>query len=182
MTDHEIKPIGDEVDKQLDRLRQSTGNEPDEEPIWTGEDQARLEEEMAKIELSPAFWPPEFKPVELKGMGITIPQTSNFAMILGIANGIRKGKEPKDMFEAAYAEEAGPRRLIEVFDRLEAEYPALYKKAEQIYQLVNVRKRRPEPNSPEAEQTLLITAKAYVAAAMIAQEIDPNYDLGFLYR
>jgi hypothetical protein len=83
-------------------------------------------------------------------------------------------------FEATYAAVANERRYIEIFDRLETAFPALYKRSIQIFR-ASAEAPLPGVDLSDDEKAF-VQSQAYSAAAKLAQEIDPNYNLDFLRR
>lgn len=180
----ELLPIDDEVQRRLAEARAKSTAQP-ESLGWTEEDQAKLEEELARIKFVPEHANPDFsdRTVVFGGRELPVHYSNNFAMILGIVDTLRQGIQPKPKsFEAMYSEDMTQRRYLEIFGKLESEFPALYKR---ILQLDNERRAKivnvglSDDDRAEREY---IRSQGYSAAAQIAKSIDPEYDLGYLYR
>lgn len=190
MNDHEMGPIGGEVHRQMDRLKQISGDiSTTPELDWTEEDEARLQEELARVEFVPAHANPLVSDtvVKVRGREFPIHGYQNFPMALEIVHRLQQGavKLGQSPFEDAYATAAPDRKYMEIFEALKAKYPALYKKTLQLERdrqgLQSAQFTGVVPKEQKDEEDYY-KSQAYSAAAQIARELDPNYDLQNLTR
>ena len=186
-TDSQQDPYGmpdlqDTLREQLrvaaDRLRQ-----PITDPEWTPEDQAELNAELARIVFNPNYANPDYpdRKVKVAGEEANIHGYNNFPMVLSIVDKLRRSKEPPkgNSFEAAYAAVADERRYLEISEALEKTFPVLYKRSIQLFESAG------EPmdhlgRKISEDEVVFIQSQAYSAAADLARQLDPDYDLAFL--
>lgn len=191
-----MERISEELKKQLIEL---AAKNPDSETL----DAEALQRELSQVGTFDENFATEFdvedKPamISVGGGNVRVHRTNNFTMIFSILAELKAGRPPQDMFEQAYAA-ASDRHYGEILDVMEQMYPNLYAKMTQIAkrqrQLVDLAKNHPESKEAERAATVhetddekaerrLYASAAYVACAKIAREqIDPHYNLAYLYK
>lgn len=182
MIDYELSPIGDEVRKQLEDLKSKA-------PETDAVDAEALEEELGRIQFKPEH-ATDIADTEVVVGGVKKPAhvVRNFLMITNIVNNIMTGQMPDGpSFEAAYAEAAEERKYLEVYGRLREIYPTLYAYLAALYTELQ-KQRQQRKDEPYLTATNLMNdeeryraSQAYEAAAQIARELDPQYNLRNLY-
>ncbi|HEU5005047.1 MAG TPA: hypothetical protein VFT49_03105 [Candidatus Saccharimonadales bacterium] len=177
-------PIDGEVQSQLERLRQQqTANERD---IWTLEDQTKLEQELAQITPNPLYVNEDFPDIEVAlggGQKTMVHDVNNFPMILAAIDTLRRGEVPEDVFSRMFAHLASERKYVEIFETLEARFPAGYKRI-RLLEAARMKKDSAElqKTKEELDEERYQRSQIYTAAADIARELDPNYNLALLTR
>lgn len=179
----EIPSLEEVLHKQLQEVIGRSKQSPTEEE-WTPEEQAELNSELAKIPFSSVHANPDFsdRTVTVGGEATQIHAYNNFPMILSVVDMLRHSKKIPQLppVESTYLEVANERRYPEIFGALEAAYPAIYKRTKQIFSS----RGQTAPPGPElsADEKAFVQSQAYSAAAHLAQEVDPNYNLDFLRK
>lgn len=176
----ELEHIGDEVHKQLRRLQDQ--DPAGDQDIWSEADEAELQQEIQAIFFNPSLSNPNYpdRSVTVQGRKEPIHFVNNFPMILVVMDKVRHGQEPppERSFEAIYAAVAAERKYVEIFDRMESNYPALYKK---IRLMEGQKEAHALERSEEARNLRdYHKSKAFAAAAGIAYQLDPGYDMTLL--
>ena len=184
--DDELAPIGDEVQRQLEQVGEAQSTSVD----WTEQDEAQLQEELARVKFNPAHANPDIPDTYVVVDGIQRPVHgyNNFLVILETLDDVFAEREFAHLsFQAAYASVRYERNYDGVFGIMRRQFPALYKRAlilqeERDVRVRHVKRLEQVPANLMSDEERYIASQAYSVAAKIAKEIDPQYDLGYLHR
>lgn len=186
----DANPYGDltglqnDLMEQLRRAKERAKHPLEDEP-WSAEQESELQSELGRIDFDNDFYPPDFNPmtVVIDGEEVKLPDFNSFPMKLMVIDGLRHSQQspPEDTMESVIHQRAPERLYYEIADQLQRTFPKTYKRAVQLYKAAHEGKTGPVLR-PDDDRVKYIYAKAYTAAARIARELDPQYDLAYLYK
>lgn len=172
----DFERIGPEVERQItEAARRAAGDTVGQDP--------QLNEELARIPFLPELGS-DYKrdmTVIYQGQRMPVHDFNNFPIKLVAINDFLNHEKPKDTYAEALISAAEEMRYQPIFSVFRHQFPAVYKKVLEIQSERQARKAEQGPPGYDLrDEETYIVSQGYGAAAMLARELDQNYNLSFL--
>lgn len=171
MTD-DMERLGPEVERQLDKAKGSVET-PEQQKLW---------HELDGVAFNPDFADPERpdRVVTIRGRQVRLHHYNNFPYILSSVDDMLHMRPPRDIFAQQIYDDAEKARYQTVFAVLRHQLPAAYKRALEINAEIERRKSEGLPSQLLTEEDIYVVSQVFGAAASLARQLDPAYDLSNL--